>query len=184
MCTDLGNPTAPASSRKATLHPNAFKKWMAACDYTSVDESNTCQVVVMLYQGAKTTEKNFEFTPNWHITAMTDRIKSRCNDFHFKIESGKSIAHYWYYELYYDDTARTWHFVGLENPKIKKRNDAGGGAASDAKALDANRTLVNNVATVNGLANQVTVATQTAMLAALNKLTEDGLIFENNGVWR
>lgn len=184
MCTDLGNNAAPATAVKATLHPKAFKRWMVACGYDTVDESNTGQVVVMLYKGASTTVKNITFTPNWHITAMTDRMKFQCNNFHFKIEATKAIAHYWHYVLFYDAAAGTWHFVGDPNPQIKGRNDAGGGAAANAKALDANRTLVNNVATVNGLANQVTIATQNAMLATLNKMTEDGLVFEKNNIWQ
>jgi hypothetical protein len=114
---------------------------------------------------------------------MTDRMKTVCNNFHFKIEATKAVAHYWHYVLYFNATAKTWHWVGDANPKIPARNDAGGGAAADVKALDANRTLVNTVAATNGLENKVTAAVQNKMLVALKKMSDDELIFLKGGVW-
>jgi hypothetical protein len=50
--------------------------------------------------------------------------------------------------------------------------------------LTANRALVNNDAVTHKLDNKVTRAVQNKMLTALKKLSDDGLIFEKNGVWQ
>jgi hypothetical protein len=184
MCTDLANDAAPANAAQATLHPKAFKRWLEYCKCTEIDEANPGQIVVMLRKGATVNAGAIQFTPNWHITAMTDRMKTVCNNFHFKIEATKACAHYWHYVLYYHPTNATWHWVGDANPNIPGRNDAGGGSANSVELLDGNRALVDNAAATNGLANTVNRAVQGRMVAALKRLTDDGVIFLKNGVWQ
>jgi hypothetical protein len=184
MCTDLTNDAAPAGAALATLHPKAFRRWLENCGSKNIDEGNPGQIVAMLFKAAEVEINNLKYTPNWHLTAMTDRLKTRCNNFHFKIEASKASSHYWHYVLHYHPANKTWHWVGDENPKITGRNDAGGGAAEDAEALDANRAAVDLVAAVNGLANKVTRSLQTKMLDRLKKMSDDGLIFGKQGVWQ
>ncbi len=184
MCTDLANDAAPAGTAQATLHPKAFKRWLEACKSPRIDESNPSQVVAMLFEGTEVTQGNLKYTPNWHLTAMTDRLKTVCNNFHFKIEASKAAAHYWHYVLYRHPTNGTWHWVGDPNPNIPGRNDAGGGASDSVELLDGNRALVDNVAATNGLTNKVTRRGQGRMLTVLKQQCDDGLIFEKGGVWQ
>jgi len=182
MCTNLDNPTAPGGGFVlAQLSSAAFIKWMGECGYKEVDQSNPGQVVVMLYKGSVTHVNNTVFTPNWHITAMMDRLGTRCNNFHFKIESTKATAHYWHYVLHRDAGNGKWCWVGDPNPNLPARNDAGGGAAGNLQELLGNRTLVDVQSRVYGLENKVTRKTQAAMIKKMNQITT-WFQFQN-GVW-
>jgi hypothetical protein len=185
MCTNLDCSVPPATSAEATLSPKAFIKWMKTCGYPDPDSSNPGQVVCMLYTGTKQSVGNIEYTPNWHLTAMTDREKTVCNNFHFKIEATKAAAHYWHYTLFYDATAQTWHWAGDQNTNITTvvTNQAGGGAASDYTALLGNRTLVDMESRRLNLENKVNKKTQNKMLDKLNKLTKDHVITLRAGIW-
>jgi metal-sulfur cluster biosynthetic enzyme len=183
MCTDIGNNPAPPGTVLAKIDPKLFKRWLTELK-CSVDESNPKQIVAMLKEMPTVVEGNIEIKPNWHLTAMTDRQKTVCNNFHFKIEATKAAAHYWHYVLHFHPVKKTWHWVGDANPKISGRNDAGGGAAADALALDANRAAVNAAAAQYGLTNRVTVARQDAMLLTLQRFSDDGSIFFKNGIWQ
>src|SRR6267378_4359945 len=79
MCTDLGNDATVQGSAVATLSCKAFKTWMKQAGYEDIDEQNTKQIVVKLHKEQAVVKDNITFTPNWHITAMTDQMKSRCN---------------------------------------------------------------------------------------------------------
>jgi hypothetical protein len=111
MCTDLDNTTAPAGALLTKLHPKAFILWMK-----DADTANPHQVVVKLHVGKTLDLDSIKIEPNWHITAMTDRTKTVCNNFHFKVEVTKAAAHYWHHNLYYHPVNHTWHWVGDPNP--------------------------------------------------------------------
>jgi hypothetical protein len=183
VCTDLTNTPAPANSAVATLHPNAFIKWMEHHGAMRIDNTNTKQVVAILFECPEVNNGGIRYTPNWHLTAMTDRLSTVCNNFHFKIEATKALAHYWHYVIHYHAGNATFHFVG-DVGNVPGRNDAGGGAAGNLQLLNGNLAAVNVNSTIVGLDNGVTIATQTAMEVALNQLAEWGQIFLNNGVWR
>jgi hypothetical protein len=184
MCTDLDNATAPAGARLAKMNPKAFILWMKECGYKDVDTNNPKQVVVKLYVGETLDLDSIKIEPNWHITAMTDRNKTVCNNFHFKVEVTKAAAHYWHYNLYYHAMNHTWHWVGDPNPNLAGTNEAGGGAASDLGKLRANRALVDMHARVHGMDNKVTKKNQEKMLTKLKQLTDRGTIAQGaNNVW-
>lgn len=184
MCTDIGNDAAPIGAVQATLSGNAFKRWLESCGSKRVDTGNAHQIVAYIFAGDEVVQDNLRFTPNWHLTAMTDRLQTTCRNFHFKIEATKAAAHYWHYVLYRHGANGTWHWVGDANPKIPTRNDAGGGASDNEHLLDGNRALVNLAAQQYGLTNKVTIALQQKMVNRLQKLCELNLIFERNGVWQ
>lgn len=183
MCTDIGNYDAPGGSARATISPKAFIKWMSECGYGEIDSNNPGQVVCMLHTGAQVVQGNLTFRPNWHLTAMCDRMKTKVENFHFKIEATKAAAHYWHYVLHYHDTNRTWHWVGAPNPKIPTTNEGGGGAADNLRILQGNRRAVDTEAVRYGLDNKVDQTLQRRLLATLNDLTGKYWIKLKGEVW-
>lgn len=184
MCTDIGNYGAPGGSARATISPRAFRLWMTECGYGEIDTSNPSQVVCILYAGDEVVQGNLRFRPNWHLTAMCDRMKSKVENFHFKIEATKAAAHYWHYVLHHHAANGTWHWVGAPNPKIPTTNEGGGGAAADIRKLQGNRASVNTEAVRYGLENKVNQDRQNELLAKLNTLTADKWIKLKDGVWQ
>lgn len=160
--TNLTNAPAPQNSVLITVTPSAFIKWMNAYGAVRIDNNNTKQVVAILVEQPEINKGGIRYKPNWHLTAMTDRISSRVEMFHFKIEATKAVAHYWHYSLYHHAGGGTFHFVGQVG-KIAGRNDAGGGAAGDVEKLDGNLALANLSSTVHKLDMGVTKNTQKNM---------------------
>ena len=179
-CTNLTNAPAPQNSALITVTPRAFIRWMNEYGAVRIDNGNTKQVVAILYERAKVVKDGISFTPNWHLTAMTDRMSSVVNNFHFKIEATKAFAHYWHYVLYHHPVGGTFHFVG-DVGDIPGRNDAGGGAAGDVDKLDANLALVTLSSAVYKLDNGVTKNTQKNMQNKLKQMVDSGLAVVNNG---
>jgi hypothetical protein len=171
VCTDLANDQAPGgTAAQVTITVDAFKRWMERMHYSDIDSNNPSQVVVKLVTRDSITEtsgnKTITYQPNWHLTAMTDRMKTRCINFHFKIEASKAAAHYWHYVLY-RNANNVWSWVGDPNPNNAATNQGGGGAAGDQQALANNLAQVSTTARLHDLDNKVTRKLQARMVKAL-----------------
>src|SRR4051812_41631014 len=106
---DLGNYPPPPGAVQANISGTLFTKWMKKFtgNENCCDSSNPFQIVAMLY--TKTTKwGDLEISPNWHLTMMGDRHSTVSKNFHFKVEIGKPISHYWHYVLYRDAATKTW----------------------------------------------------------------------------
>jgi hypothetical protein len=179
--TDLDNPAAPGGSTLVTVSAAAFKLWMTRCGFTE-GTGNPHQEVFFIQSRPTVTIGTKVVTPNWHITAMTTlRNGGDCINFHFKVEIGKAASHYWHYVANRHGLNFVW--VGHPNPLLATTNQGGGGAASNAVALAANRESTRRVAVLHDLDNKVTKSTQAQMMRTLRKLVTDGrLTFAANRV--
>jgi hypothetical protein len=181
---DLGNYAAPQNAVQANISGTLFTKWMIK--YTGnancCDPSNPFQIVAML--STKTVNwGGMEIKPNWHLTMMGNRDSTVSINFHFKVEIGKPISHYWHYVLYRDPGTKTWSWVGDANPLIPATNQGGGGAGNDVQLLKSNLSLVTSVARQQNMDGQMTKKIQNKMVAVLTKWDKDGALNQVNNVW-
>lgn len=180
----LGNYPAPPNAVQADISGTLFVNWMKKFtgNKDCCDSTNPFQIVAMLY--SKTvTSGDLEIRPNWHLTMMGDRNSTVSENFHFKVEIGKPISHYWHYVLYRNPTTKTWSWVGSANPLLPTTNQGGGGAGNNADLLKSNLSLVTSTARQQSMDDKMSKKIQDRMVAILSKWDQADQIRQANNVW-